>query len=270
MRDLIDSIRIHIYQRLSSPLFGSFAIAWVCWNHQYLLILAANEPIQARLQIARMLVYPDTVTLWLRGFVWPALCAVLFILAYPYPSKLLFGYWHKRQVELKKLRDQIEGETLLTREESRKIILDSVAQRTNYEEQIARQARELEALRGAMGKTTPLDEGVAEQQRQRIAALESEVDRLRGNEKRSTNDPLANLDQALLPVMQKLLSIFAQNDPRSLEEAALLSNLGEPPSRGRYLLDVGRDAGLLEQIGSTRYRLTTSGRAFVVKSGLVK
>src|SRR4051812_5718839 len=35
MKDFLDSLRSQIGDRINSPIFGSFVITWLCWNHQY-------------------------------------------------------------------------------------------------------------------------------------------------------------------------------------------------------------------------------------------
>lgn len=269
MKDLIDSIRLQVYQRMSSPLFGSFVIAWVCWNHRYLFILFSGEPIQTRLQLAHMLVYPDESVLWLRAVVWPLVSSVAFILIYPYPSKWLFKYWHKKQIELKKLRDEIEGETLLTKEESRKITRDMVAIREKYEEQVERLAREVDALKTPGGALAG-DQSTVEQQRQRISALEAELNRRDSVEKQKQSDRLGGFDVTTQKQVLELLKLVAKRDLVSAD--LLMKEMQLSRARSLFLIDSANSCGLIEHPDGMvpgTIGLSPGGRAFLNERGLL-
>lgn len=269
MKDLIDSIRIQIYQRMSSPLFGSFVIAWLCWNHRYLFILFSSEPIQARLQLAHDLVYPSTSSLWFRAAILPLISSVAFILVYPHPSKWLFGYWHKRQIELKKRRDEIESETLLTKAESQKIIRDSIAQREKYEEQIAKLARDIDALK-TPGGAVDGDQSTVEQQRERILALEHELARIQATREKQQTDPLADLKEDTQKEILVLLKFAAANRVATADGVA--KQMGRSKAKAEFLIDTAMSRGLIQQgngLQEGAMVLSALGRAYLNDRGLL-
>ncbi|MCX6899760.1 MAG: hypothetical protein NT105_13810 [Verrucomicrobia bacterium] len=147
MKNLLESIRVHIYDRLSSPLFGAFCIAWLAWNHQYLLILCSDEHIVDRLELSRTAIFPDGWSIARRGFIYPFLSGAVFILVYPHVSRLFYGYWLRRQLETKQTRDKIENATLLTLEESRKLRVSMAQAQSKYDEEISRLVETNKALR---------------------------------------------------------------------------------------------------------------------------
>lgn len=147
MKDLIDSIRLQVYERMSSPLFGSFVIAWIGWNHRLLAVLFSSLPIKERFEFIDLRLYASGWDAWSKGFVYPLLSTVAFILLYPYPAKFFYGYWQTRQRELKALRDKIEGDTLLTMAESQEIRLMLLKAKTEYRETIRQHVEEIEALK---------------------------------------------------------------------------------------------------------------------------
>jgi hypothetical protein len=130
----------------NSPLFGSFVIAWLCWNHRFVVVLFSSLPIDQRLEFIDKHIYVDHWDKWEQGLLYPLATAVLFILIYPYPAKFFYGYWLKRQRELKQLRDKIEDASLLTLEDSRKIRMALLNNEVEYEDRIRRQAEEIEGL----------------------------------------------------------------------------------------------------------------------------
>ncbi len=147
MTDLIKSLRKQIKQRISSPLFGTFVLSWVCWNHQYLFILASDGTIESRLSLATRLVYPDIlIGIW-RVFLAPLLCTFLFIVLYPLLNAPLFRYWHRHQVALKEQRDKIEGAAILTRDESEKLLDTWRTAREEYLAKIQKLEKDSLALR---------------------------------------------------------------------------------------------------------------------------
>jgi len=61
MKEIIDAIRLALLERASSPLLGSFTIAWSLWNYKALLILfsklAINEKFRLLNQLYGVLVF---------------------------------------------------------------------------------------------------------------------------------------------------------------------------------------------------------------------
>jgi hypothetical protein len=147
MKEIFNSLQLQINDRLSSPLFGSFIVAWVSWNNRLLFVLFSNQPVEKRFDFIDKQIYPTAWDVWNSGVIKPTLSAILFIYLYPIISKHFYGYWLKRQVELKKLRDTIESAALLTVEESRAFRMAMIKIREEYESTINRQAAEIEALR---------------------------------------------------------------------------------------------------------------------------
>lgn len=147
MKEILNSVRLQINERLNSPLFGSFFVAWVGWNHRLLFVLFSSQPVEKRFEFIDTQIYPTAWVVWNDGIIKPVLSAILFIYLYPIISKHFYGYWLKKQVELKTLRDGIESATLLTLEESRSFRMAMIKIREEYEGTINRLAAELDALK---------------------------------------------------------------------------------------------------------------------------
>jgi hypothetical protein len=176
MKDFFDSIRQQIGDRMGSPLFGSFAIAWLCWNHQYLVILVSDLPVTYRFTLAGEIVYAAPWGIdprWgvlLKGIIWPGLSSLAYIIVYPHISKKLLEYWDTRQSEIENLRKTAQKKRLLTSEEGEAIILRSLEERERFAKQLAAQSAEVEAVRKA--SVNSATEGKLTQAVGKIAELE--------------------------------------------------------------------------------------------------
>lgn len=173
---------------MGSPIFGSFVIAWLCWNHRYFVILFSDLPIEYRFQLASRVVYPAPWGLptWTgvipRGFLWPALSSLAYILVYPPASKGLLAYWERWQTEIDNQRKVAQRRQILTREEADAILVGRIEERDRFTKQIGALTQEIEALRRSSGdesagkKLVAVSERLAELERAlSTARAENEV-----------------------------------------------------------------------------------------------
>lgn len=265
MNDLLDSIRAQIYARLSSPLFGAFIISWIGWNHTYLFILFSDLPVHERFDLAERLLYPDLKAVILRGLCWPLVSSVGFILVYPFPSRWLFQYWHRREVETKKLRDEIEGQTLLTREESRKLILDSLKIRQEFEETIQKLKQELDIARSQQPPPTQEESDDLKQSRERILDLERKIAALTGPDSKEPRNPLDHFDARIRKYTLTTLDVLAKNSGRGISKDRLAEELKLSGLEREYVFDKIKETGFFEDSGLA-LRLSKTGRDYYVES----
>lgn len=121
VEDILKSTKESVVERLSSPLLGSFTIAWCGWNYKFLVILFSAAPVTRTLELINTYAFPDTATRLVYGLVAPTLTALAYVFLYPYPAKWISGFTLRRQVESNAQRQAIEGELLITKEEAKKI-----------------------------------------------------------------------------------------------------------------------------------------------------
>lgn len=145
--DITKSIKSSLYDRVSSPLFGAFSISWCIWNYKLLLTLLSSMDIHGKIEHIETVLYPDYQALLLIGFIYPLVISVLFILAYPIPARFIYKYWHKQQIQLKTIKQNIEDETPLTIEESREIRREILNLESQYEAELNRRGTENDRLR---------------------------------------------------------------------------------------------------------------------------
>lgn len=266
MKDFWDSLRQQLNDRLSSPIFGSFIVSWVIWNHRYLFILFSNEPIAARLTLARSLVYPDTYDIWIRGVALPVSSCLGYVLFYPWLSQWLLIWWDIRQKAIAEKRNHALGNQLLTREESRKIIRDALEQRKQLEGTIERQERELDALRSNRDVSGVKEIDVLNE---RNHHLNAELNRLRST--LSPEDALGQLDAKAKEQARLVLRIMANTVARRLSAEMLAEAMGTTVLKAEVAVGYLTKAGLAElvpNISSTMWRLSDRGKEYIVREGL--
>lgn len=274
MKDILSSLRLQIYERLSSPLFGSFVIAWICWNHRLLSVLFSSLPVSERFQFIDSVLLRTTWGAWSQCFVYPAASALAFIFIYPYPSKWILGFWLRRQNESKELRDKIDGETLLTRDESQAIKKKALEANLKHEETIRQLRDELETAKELARSATSTKEvttksttGETAQElrhsQQIIAELQGEIAALR-----NTSAKGDELEKGPHEVIRKL----AENNGR-LSRAEIFNSFKEPRIRVEHYLDKIGKLGLTNTNtlsgDAAIVSLTSEGRAYAVDFGFV-
>ena len=174
------------------------------------------------------------------------------------------GLKYKREVETKKLRDEIDGQVLLTKEESQKLIRDFVNSNTSYEETIQRLNSEIAALRSnsSVGKNHG-DNAKLESENRKADANASRAFELLTGEKL---DPLGSYsEETKANIMHILRMLSSQSDP--IQASALMIQFNIPHIKFAYALDKAREANVIS--GATWLSLTPFGRAYVVERGLV-
>lgn len=275
MKDLWDSVRQQVSDRMGSPIFGSFVIAWLCWNHQYLVIIFSDLPVEYRLKLASELLYlnppwglPRPFGFLLRGVLWPALASLGYIFIYPHASKLLLGYWDRRQTEISNLRKEAQKKELLTREEADRVIQSRIDERGRFTKQIDLLQQEIEVLRNSTNGTAVQDE--LNRSRERISELEKEraMQEARNSEMAeaiSKKNRKAQDFTDLHPIL-RILALKGRMQTKAVQEHLKLSQL-----RFDVLARRALESGLVDESRSFEnsfYSLLPAGQRYVVEHNL--
>ncbi|MES9946761.1 MAG: hypothetical protein ABW080_17545 [Candidatus Thiodiazotropha sp.] len=145
--ELTKSIKANLYERAVSPLFGTFVVSWVIWNYKFLFVLGSSMEVQEKFEYIEYFIYTDALACLLYFLIYPLITTTAFIFLYPYPSKYVYEYWHRRQKELKEIKQKIDDETPLTVEESRAIRRELLKLESEYDEEITRKESEINKLK---------------------------------------------------------------------------------------------------------------------------
>ncbi len=147
LEELSKSIKANLYERATSPLFGTFVISWCLWNYKAVFVLLSSMPVTEKFDYLETYLYSNMWSCVSSLFLYPVVSAVLFIFIYPYPALFVYKYWHERQKKQKEAKQAIEDETPLTIEESRNIRREHFRLETEYDNEIERKETEIERLK---------------------------------------------------------------------------------------------------------------------------
>ncbi len=115
MDDIRKSINSILYDRIVSPLSGSFIVSWCIFNWRliYVTVFQTNESLGKN-----KVEYIETHLNLLDALVWPTLSAIFFITIYPRLSEYAYQVSLFYKGRKRKLRNKYEDSQLLTIEQS--------------------------------------------------------------------------------------------------------------------------------------------------------
>lgn len=212
--DFLKSVRAAMYERTTSPLAGAVALSWLVWNYKFVIVLFSSMEPEKKFGYIEQVLYPRTWGSLVDVLVGPLCTAALLIFVYPFPAKWTFKFWRNRQRELKEIRQQIDDETPLSREEARRIRRQVVAIQAEYERQLQRAAEEEERLKGVVGE-----------EQERVRKLEHEIEQFRAARVDPTR-PRASDDQIRSALVQRSyrLNYYSTNGARKSKVLLFGSN----------------------------------------------
>ena len=155
--DLAKTVKAQLYERVSSPLLGAFTISWIVWNYRFVLLLLSSMPIADKFTYIDNNIFNSPESVFLRGSLYPILTSLLLIFVYPIPAKFVYGYWRKRQRELKEVQQRIDDETPLTREEARELRQETLKSTLELEQEVGRKMAEIVRLKEAIKELQPIE-----------------------------------------------------------------------------------------------------------------
>jgi hypothetical protein len=144
--------RRQIDDRLSSPLLGTFIISWSLWNYKFYVILFSAAQVTQTFKLIETIVFPDTLTLFLRGFLYPLLTTAAYLLLYPYPARWAYRLTQLSEKRLNDVRRDIEGQKLLSIDESRRIRAEREQLEVAHINEIDRKNQEIDRLRAEIAQ----------------------------------------------------------------------------------------------------------------------
>ena len=267
MSDFFESVWAQIRDRMSSPVFGSFVIAWLCWNHQYFIIIFSDLPVDNRLRFAGDLLYSPSEMMWKRLIFYPSASCLGYIIIYPLLARYLLAYWDWQQTGIENLRKKAQGKRVLSVAESDAITLEIIQLRATSNEIISRQAREMEALRKVKDESDLAKQLAGAHER--MQTLETELERTR--KESVPNNPLGHLDEPTKTGVRSVLNILAVSSGQRLSIEQTLRSLGQTSeARKKAFINAAMSAQLVGQSAAGSYYLAEPGLTYVVREELDK
>ncbi len=273
-----NSIKSTLYDRITSPLFGSFAISWSVWNYKLIVVLLSSMKAPEKLTYIEKYIYTDPATIWYQGMSYPLMTSVAFIIFYPFPAKIIYEYWQLQQKSLKTIKQKIEDETPLTQEESRKLRRDIINIVIEHDKEISKRNHEIEKL------NTELEEikinnaestKTIEMSEKEIEALKVKLSDL--GEPKSLDEfyseegvkPVDSDD--LHPIQVQMLRQVGESQ-KGISKENLLIKYAEMKVKAQYYLDDLVIKGFLKEVGDgadSGYLIVHGGREYLVKNHLL-
>jgi len=245
-----------------------------------LVVLFSSKNYDEKFDFIDNNIFLSKFDIWVHCLLLPATTSVAFILLYPVISKVFYGYWLRRQRELKALRDEIEGATLLTKDESLAIRLELIKSETNYKETINRLTDENNVIKKQLSEMLISNQQATEEKKSidsqtlKLSNAELETKSIEGKNA-NPNEQLSAMEIGTL----KLIEMIAKNNGQ-MERLIIYRNFNDQfkdaKVRVDYYIDEAKKLKLLlgdsvrREIGSAYVlSLTEEGRRFAVQQKYV-
>lgn len=244
--ELVKTIRLHLSERLTSPLMGAFVVSWCAWNYRTLLVAFSGEEVLAKLYIIDHYLYPDLASALIQGVAAPMATAAVYLFGYPFPAKWVYTFTRQRQREILDIRRKIEDETPLTVEDSKRIRNELARAEQEYFAELDRKDAEIARLKG------------------HLAAQEGRMQSTAS----SMND--ARRPEGLTDELLAMLSLIDKHGGKLLEPDAI-SMAGVPKIEAEYRLGELHKMQLLSRVfdpsaDEYAFKFTHEGRAALLHS----
>lgn len=215
IKEVVQSFRAQISERISNPLTGAFCISWAIWNWRFVIVLIGLEDATTKfVQIDDL--YGSWFDWALRAWLVPLATAVAYLSLYPRLSNALVRDYRTQQRKLGDELKQIEGSALLSRAESAEIRQQLIEANLRLHDERGKFAEQLQ--QNSMGSEQLLHE------RDRLAARVFELEKKLRAPMETTVGALPKIDQEASPPTPK--------KPHTVKVSYLLNdNLGSTEIR---------------------------------------
>lgn len=179
MEDAIKSIKAYLYDRESSPLTGAYLVIWCIWNFRLILIIFSGDPISIKFaNIENYLFEPSYFipkSLWL-GPLWvylaPLILALIYLLVLPILSIKVYEQTLEFRLKLNEVKQKIENQELLSKEESIRIRKEIFRLSEEYEQQIEKKDVQINMLKAQLQEiSAPKDADSENKAKKEIASI---------------------------------------------------------------------------------------------------
>ncbi|MFA6015385.1 MAG: hypothetical protein WC742_09985 [Gallionellaceae bacterium] len=141
--DVGRTIKAILYDRITSPLFGTFVLSWCGWNWRLILLFLTDSStaVVKKFEYVDSDIYPTISAIFIHGLLLPLATTAFFIYVYPWFARKVYGHWREQQNELKKLQLEKDSEKPLTKEEAQEITNQALLSELRYQDE--REKREV-------------------------------------------------------------------------------------------------------------------------------
>ncbi|TCK60984.1 hypothetical protein [Seleniivibrio woodruffii] len=290
LEDTIKSIKAYLYDRTTSPLFGAFITSWVLWNHRFVMAIVFGDGLQEKYDMMDKAICASFLGLLSQWFVLPLLTAILYIFIYPWPARKIYAYTKTQQMKINKLKNEIEGNRLLTTEESRKILIEmsSIQDKSKIESErlnatISALKQELENekrknktmqnnLENEKTKTIYFSSNPPKDNTSKTAIITTNK-AINSSQVNQLNEAIKNktINNVTPPAYDPILVRIAME--KEINENEILSFINKAynnnTNESKDILEKLIALNMLDKINSS-YQLTNTGKDYIIKNRLLK
>lgn len=254
LSDLAKTVKAQLYERVSSPLLGAFAISWTAWNYRFVLVLVSSMPVAEKFAYIDSNIFDSYKNIFLHGTLYPLLTTLSLIFIYPVPAKFVYEYWRKRQRELKEIQQRIDDETPLTREEARELRHETLNARLEFEQELERRSVEITRLKETIKELQPREKEEISRSKKPAKSPSSK-----------TTESNSDLDDNQVKMLNKIAESV-----KEIPEKRLISQSGKDRILAEYNLGELISKNLAKkdysgELGETAVTITHAGRSYLVK-----
>jgi hypothetical protein len=141
--ELKKSVSATLYERLASPLLGSFIASWCIWNYKVFLIIFSS--LEYDKQVERLDAHFSGWKCF-SAFFFPLLWTAFYIFIYPYISKYVFEKWQIYIADKEKIRQDVKKDVPITAEQANEIKQNLAKQSVEFEERLKDKNDQIKSL----------------------------------------------------------------------------------------------------------------------------
>jgi len=125
---LIDSfltnIKAYLYERVSNPLISTFMFSWFIWNYKLFIVIFSSDSLVQKFSFIQYNIYQTQGDLLLYNLFYPMITTYLYLYVLPRLTIKVYKKWKEDQQEIVKLKQDLEGEELLSVEKSKELKME--------------------------------------------------------------------------------------------------------------------------------------------------
>ncbi len=266
--DFIQSIKAHLYDKTTSPLFGAFLVSWIAFNYEFMFILNSTMPVHDRFEYISTFLYCDYTDYLLKGFLFPLGSSIIILLAYPYPARKIYGYWKAEHIKQNNLRLNLEGKALISKKKESEIRKEIADMEIKYENEINKKDSKIKALTNLINDLY----GKENESAKTIRSLKEQLSNKEPNEthKNKLGIPVPN-DKDIKGIhgldsnQIKVLLLISKHEGERI--GYILDNSSTHKQVTKYNLEQLKERRLISIEDGIKYSLTPEGRKLLVESG---
>ncbi|WP_068717616.1 hypothetical protein [Vibrio tritonius] len=144
MQDLLNSVKANLYDRVSSPLSGTFIVAFILHNYKLFMAIFSDLTYYEKIKVIDKTIVLFDSFFWgyvIHFFIIPGAITLIYLFTYPIPSKFFFNRYVNEKSELVKYKNQVENGVQLTYPQSVKIRNDIANMNELMEKSISQKER---------------------------------------------------------------------------------------------------------------------------------